>query len=159
VRLLPDEERAQSLWLLGLDRNVSHDGQIGPAARPLDQAVNVLGRSFEDCLNPAVGKVAHPPAHTALTGPSPAGVTEVDALDLTGDEHSIADHRPGWVADALACGEVAAPGGLRDGVLSGQVGKVAVEDRPVFDVPDLGGFGLAEGHVLSRLRRVPDDPV
>jgi hypothetical protein len=31
VRLLPDEERAQSLWLLGLDRNVSHDGQIGPA--------------------------------------------------------------------------------------------------------------------------------
>ena len=90
---LPDEERAQPLWLLCLGRDVNHDGQVGTVAHPVDETVNVVGRSLEDRLDPPVGKVASPPAHTMLESPSPAGVAEVDALDQAGDEHPIADHK------------------------------------------------------------------
>ena len=62
-------------------------------AHPLDEAVNAVGRSLEDRLDPPVGKVAYPPVHTMLEGPSPADVAEVDALDPTGDEHPITDHK------------------------------------------------------------------
>ena len=41
----------------------------------------------------AVGKVAHPAGHSVLEGQPAVGVTEVHALDLTGDQHPIADHR------------------------------------------------------------------
>jgi len=79
--------------MLSLHSDVSHDGQVRAAARPVQEAVNVLGRPFEDCLDPAVGKVAYPPAHTAFKGHPPAGVAEIDALNLTGDQHPIADHK------------------------------------------------------------------
>jgi hypothetical protein len=96
---LSDRECAESFWLLSLYRDVSHDGQVGTAARPVQEAVNVLGRPFEDRLDPAVGKVAYPPAHTVLKGHPPAGAAEVDALNLTGDQHPIADHK-----EKLRCG-------------------------------------------------------
>jgi hypothetical protein len=89
----PDQERAQPLRPLGLGRDVHHDGQVGTVAHPVDEIVNAVGRSLEDRLDPPVGKVAYPPAHTMLEGPSPAGVAEVDALDPAGDEHPIADHK------------------------------------------------------------------
>ena len=79
--------------MLSLHSDVSHDGQVRAAARPVQEAVNVLGWPFEDCLDPAVGKVAYPPAHTVVKGHPPAGVAEVDALNLTGDQHPIADHK------------------------------------------------------------------
>src|SRR5262249_54573117 len=74
---LADAERAQSLRLLGPGHDVNHDGQVGTVVHPLDEAVNPVGGSFEDGFNPAVGKVAHPPVHAVLEGPSPAGVAEV----------------------------------------------------------------------------------
>jgi hypothetical protein len=79
--------------MLSLHSDVCHDGQVGTAACPVQEAVNVLGRPFEDCLDPAVGKVAYPPAHAVVKGHPPAGVAEVDALNLTGDQHPIADHK------------------------------------------------------------------
>ena len=80
--------------MLSLHSDVSHDGQVRAAARPVQEAVNVLGRPFEDGLNPAIVAIAHPPGHTALPGHPLAGSAEVDALDLTGDQHPIADHMP-----------------------------------------------------------------
>ena len=62
-------------------------------AHPIDETVNAVGRPLEDRLDPAVGKVAYPPVHTMLEGPSPADVAEVDALDPAGDEHPITDHK------------------------------------------------------------------
>ena len=97
-----DQERAQSFWLLGPGRDVNHDGQVGTAAHPIDEAVNAVGRSLEDRLGPAVGKVAHPPAHTMLKRPSPAGVAEVDALDPAGDDHPITDHKQTLRGDRAA---------------------------------------------------------
>ena len=81
--LLPDQEVAQSLRLLGLHRDVVHDGLAGAVAGPLHQAVDVPGWSFENRLDPAVAKIAHPPAHPVLRHP-PARVTEAHALNLTG---------------------------------------------------------------------------
>ncbi len=92
-RPLPDQERSQSFWPLGLRRDVRHDGHVGTVAHPLDEAVDVVGRPLEYRLDPAVGKVAYPPVHTMFEGPSPAGFAEVDALDPAGDEHPIADHK------------------------------------------------------------------
>src|SRR5215470_6832159 len=91
---LSDQERAQPGRLLGLDRDVGHHGQLRAMARPLDEAVHAVGRSFEDRLDPAVGEVANPPAHTMLKGPPLARVAEVDALDPAGDEYPVADHHP-----------------------------------------------------------------
>jgi hypothetical protein len=76
-----------------MHRYVNHDGRAGAVARPVHEAVNVLGQSFEDGLDPAVGKVAHPPAHTVFEGDSAAGVPEEDTLNLTGDHHPTADHK------------------------------------------------------------------
>src|SRR5262245_38480780 len=90
---LADTERAQSLRLLGPGHDVNHDGQVRTVVHPRDEAVNAVGGSFEDRFNPAVGKVAHPPVHAVLEGPSPAGVAEVHALDPAGGEHPIADHK------------------------------------------------------------------
>ena len=92
VCLLPDEEGAQSLWLLGLHYDVVHDGPSGAVARPRHEPTNVLGWPFEHRLDPAVAKIAHPPTHAMLYGHPPARAAEVDALNLTGDQHPIADH-------------------------------------------------------------------
>jgi hypothetical protein len=104
----PDHERAQPLRPLGLRRDVYHDGHVGTVAHPLDEIVNAVGRSLEDRLDPPVGKVAYPTAHTMLEGPSPAGVAEVDALDPAGDEHPIADHKQTLRGD-WASGHAPAP--------------------------------------------------
>jgi len=104
VRLLPDQECAESLWMLSLHSDVSHDGQVGTAACPVQEVVNVLGRPFEDGFDPAVGQVAHPPAHTVLKSHLPAGAAEVDALNLTGDHHPIADHKQKVRRNRRRCG-------------------------------------------------------
>jgi hypothetical protein len=90
--------------MLSLHHGVSHDGQVRAAARPVQEVVNVLGRPFEDGLDPAVGKVAHPPAHTVFKGHPPAGAAEVDALNLTGDQHPVADHNLKVRRDRRRCG-------------------------------------------------------
>ena len=91
--LLPDEEGAQSLWLLGLHYDVVHDGPSGAVARPRDEPANVLGWPFEHRLDPAVAKIAHPSAYPVRHGHLSARVTEAHALNLTGDQHPIADHK------------------------------------------------------------------
>ena len=60
--------------------------------RPLDQPLDLTGSSLEHRLDPAVGKVAHPPAHTVLLRELTAGVTEEDALHPASNDHSAADH-------------------------------------------------------------------
>ena len=92
--VLPDDEAVQALWRLGPHGHVRHQGQARAMPRPVQQAPHVLGRPFEDGLNPAIVAIAHPPGHTALPGHPLAGSAEVDALDLTGDQHPIADHMP-----------------------------------------------------------------
>lgn len=71
---------------------------------PLDEAVNAVGGPFKDRFNPAVGKVAHPPVHAVLKGPSPAGVAEVDALHPAGDEYPVTDHKQTLRRDRVAPG-------------------------------------------------------
>ena len=90
--LLPDQECAQALWLLGLRRNICHDGSRRAAACPVHEAVNILGSPFEDCLDLAIGKVAHPPAHPVLTRHPLAGIAEEDVLNLAGDQNPVANH-------------------------------------------------------------------
>ena len=106
MRLIPDQERIESFWLFGLHGNVGHKGELRAAPRPVQQVADVVGWSLEGCLDAAVGKVTHPPAHAMLQGHPPAGGAEVDALDLTGDQHPIADHKQ---TVRYAAGE-AAPG-------------------------------------------------
>ena len=92
MRLLPDQERAQALRLLGLHRNIGHDGVRRATARPVHEAADILSPSFEDRLDPAVGKVAYPPAHSALARHPLAAVAEEDTLDLAMDQDPVADH-------------------------------------------------------------------
>lgn len=73
-------------------------------ARPVHQALNILGGAFEDRLDPAIGKVAYPPANPALQGHPPAGVAEEDALNLAGDQYPVADHKPTLRPDRRRCG-------------------------------------------------------
>ena len=93
LRLVPDHEGVESFWLLGLYGNIGHDGQARAAPRPVQQVLNVVGWSLESCLDPAVGKITHPSVHAMLQGHPPAGGAEVDPLDLTGDQHPIANHK------------------------------------------------------------------
>jgi hypothetical protein len=80
LRLVPDHEGAESLWLLGLYGHISHDGQARAAPRPGQQVLNLVGWPLESCLNPAVGKVTHPSMHAMLQGHPPADGAEVDPL-------------------------------------------------------------------------------
>ena len=89
---LHDRECAQALGRLGLHRDIGHDGVRGAAARPGHQAVNILGPAFEDRLDLAIGKIAHPPGHPVLTRHPPTAVTEEDALHPARDQHPVADH-------------------------------------------------------------------
>ncbi len=92
VRLIPDQEGIESFWPLGPHRDAGHDSQLRAAPRPVKQLADVIGWSLEGGLDAAVGKVPHPSAYAMLQGHPPAGGAEVDALDLTGDHHPIADH-------------------------------------------------------------------
>jgi len=92
VRLVPDQKGIESFWLLGLHGNVRHDSESRSAPGPVEQLANVVSWSLEGRLDAAVGKVADPSAHALPEGHLPAGGAEVDALDLTGDQHPIADH-------------------------------------------------------------------
>jgi len=60
---------------------VVHHGVTGAVVGPGHQAVDVLRRSLEDRLHPAVGQVAHPSAHAVLDRHAPAGDAEADTLD------------------------------------------------------------------------------
>jgi len=104
VRLIPDQERIESFWLFGLHGNVGHNGELRAAPHPVQQVADVIGWSLEGCLDAAVGKVTHPPAHAMLQGHPPAGGAEVDALDLTGDQHPIADHKQTVRYGSRRCG-------------------------------------------------------
>jgi predicted ester cyclase len=92
VRVLPDLEGAQPFWLFGLHRDVCDNGQPRASLNPVQQMLNVLGRSLENCLDPAVGEVAHPPGHTMVPRLPLAGTAEVDTLNPPGDQHPVADH-------------------------------------------------------------------
>jgi hypothetical protein len=92
VVLLPDQECAQALWLLGMHRNIRHNGSRRALAGPVHEAINVLIPSFEDRLDPAIGKVAHPPAHAVLERHPLAGITEEHTLHPAADQHPVADH-------------------------------------------------------------------
>ena len=74
--------------------------------RPVQQAPHVLGRPFEDGLNPAIVAIAHPPGHTALPGHPLAGSAEVDALDLTGYEVVIRETTDSDWTSAIPVGNV-----------------------------------------------------
>jgi len=104
VRLIPDQERIESFWLFGLHGNVGHDGELRAAPRPVQQVADVVGWSLEGCFDAAVGKVTHPSAHAMLQGHPPASGAEVDALDLTGDQHPIADHKQTVRYGSRRCG-------------------------------------------------------
>ena len=104
MRLIPDQERIESFWLLGLHGNVGHHGELRAAPRPVQQLADVIGWSLEGCLDAAAGKVTHPSAHAMLQGHPPAGGAEVDALDLTGDKHPIADHKQTVRHGSRRCG-------------------------------------------------------
>jgi hypothetical protein len=92
VWLLSDLECAQPLWLFGLHRDVCDHSLTRAPANPVQQVLNILGRSLENCLNPAIGTVARPPGHTVLRGHPLAGTAEVDTLNSAGDQHPVADH-------------------------------------------------------------------
>lgn len=113
VRLIPDQERIESFWLFGLHGNVGHDGELRAAPRPVQQVADVIGWSLEGGLDATVGKVTHPSAHAMLQGHPPAGGAEVDTLDLTGDQHPIADHKQ-TVRHGSRSGAPAVPARSRD---------------------------------------------
>ena len=73
--------------------DVADDSQAGAGVRPVDEAADLLSRTFEDRFDPAVRQVADPARHAVLFGQAAAGVTEEDALDPAGDEHPIAHHK------------------------------------------------------------------
>jgi hypothetical protein len=144
------KECADSLWILGLHSDVCHDGQVRTAACPVQEAVHAPGRPFEDGPGPAVGKVAYPPAHTVVKGHPLAGAAEVDALNLAGDQHPIADHNQKVRRDRQRCGRVGCcaarglgsilVGGARNcGVMAGRAGGCRCCQRP----GPLGGPGSA----------------
>src|SRR6266700_87328 len=93
LRALPDPEGAESLWLLTLYANIGHDGLAGTVARPVHQVVNVFGWALEDCLDTAVGKVAHPSADAVLQRTPPTGVAEENTLNTARKHYPIADHK------------------------------------------------------------------
>ena len=93
MTLLSDLERAESFRPFGSQFDVSDHGLRGTVTCPVHEAVNVIIGSFEDRLDPAVGKVTNPAAHTVPEGHPPAGIAEENALNLAGDQYPVADHR------------------------------------------------------------------
>lgn len=91
-RALPDLEGGKSFWLFRLHRYARHRRQPGTTAGPVDQVLYVFGRSLEDSLDPAVGKIAYPACDPVRHGQPTARVSEEDTLDTAGDEHPVADH-------------------------------------------------------------------
>jgi hypothetical protein len=73
--------------------DVFHYGQARAVAGPVDQVADLIVRSFEDGLHPAVGEVPYPSGYAVLLGKPPATVPEEHPLDEAGDHHPIADHK------------------------------------------------------------------
>lgn len=90
---LPDLERAEPFRPFGSQFDASDHGLRGTVTRPVHEAVNVIVGSFEDGLDPAVGKVTNPAAHPVPEGHPLACIAEEDALNLAGDQYPVADHR------------------------------------------------------------------
>jgi hypothetical protein len=89
---LPDVERAESLGRLGLHRDTRDHSQARPAPRPVNQVLHVVGRPFEDRLDPAIGQIPYPPTDTPFNGQPPARVPEVHPLDPPRDQHPVPNH-------------------------------------------------------------------
>ena len=90
---LADVEGGEAFRGFGLDGYVVDGGQAGTGAGPFHQAADILGRAFEDRLDPAIGQVAHPARHAVLLSQAAAGVAEEDALDPAGDQDTVANHK------------------------------------------------------------------
>src|SRR5579863_7053753 len=105
-KALPDLESADPLGRFLLHADVLDHGVARPLARPLHQAVDVLGGSFEDRLHPAVRQVPHPAAHAVLPGHVLARAAVEHALHAPRNEHPVADHtatlRPSRVTPGAA---------------------------------------------------------
>jgi hypothetical protein len=90
---LGDPERVESFGRFGLHRHVVHHGVTGAVVGPVHQAADVLRRSLEDRLHPAIGQVADPSGQAVFLGQAPAGIAEEDTLDPAGDQDTVADHK------------------------------------------------------------------
>lgn len=94
LKPLPDLEAGDPLGRFRRYPDLLHHRQAGAAARPFHQAVDAFGRSFEDGLDAAVGKVADPAAHALPLGHPAARVAEGHALHDPRDQQPVANHPP-----------------------------------------------------------------
>ena len=89
---LPDPEGAQPFRLLSLHDDVRDHGMAGPALCPVQQLLHILAGPFENGLDPAVLKVAHPPAHPMQDGHPLARIPKINALHPPRYQHPKTDH-------------------------------------------------------------------